>query len=482
MEVILQGGTDFVFSNNGENISFPTKSVINKRNLTTRNQVTLLNAYLKWKGEDYMDLLWSKVKRAKEVIDDTLMEDTLVYIKEITEIIDIIDLMDIHNYIKNVYRVIPPSNLLDKFTDEIKAEGRYYEDQTFVKSEYLELAALAIAGKIVLGPISYFLYANQALCSGKSLEYDGFNFIRKSKLFHSPPMVKTLKMVDNLCKGIDPAAFIIDLSIPVSELSVYILSITFFQRIATATIIDDDAVNGSLVTNVFGYTSSKLNNTGDVSRVIRNNKPPSASGDENSASVIEVYKAVTDLTPGDIVTMNWINESIESVLHHAADFISEKVPVDEAYNVLSKLEIFREVPIPEQTSKILACILKSVCPPPSKDNLDIDSFLNRLAVAYVFLKNSGHPEIATIITSRVSYDGGGSTHVSRDRLGRDNKEALAVHFENSSVVEEWINKLSMDYLDNKWTSIIDDTTNGGNILPEFKPKMAELLIYIEENS
>lgn len=474
-----------------EELIFTIKSVINKRNISpTGDQMILLNKYLKYKGDDYNSILWTRLTKAHDAIEATVLSDQFTILPEITDIINIIDVMDIYNFIKNVYKLKAPSTLIDEFTEQDENEGRLYREQTFIKNEYLELAALSVALKLIVGPIAYFLYINAQLV-GQNLEYTGFTYLRKSKLFHSPPMEKTLGLIKKLLEQNNTQVSIIEKKLPSSELPIYILSIVLFQRLSTADIITDTNER-NLVTIVYSYASSKLNNTGDVTRVIRNKNTSMAGGDDDTtSSVVEAYKAVTDLTPGKIVEINWVMETIENVIHNSSNYVKQNVDIEEAKRVYKKLEPFREIAIPEQTGNMLAIILKDTIPPKAKDNLTLESFLNGLAVAYVFVKNIGLPEIATLLTSKTIVSDGVSINsaVNRVRLTTDDKENLNKYFptrkinstQEVNVGEEWINSISTTYLEHKWYSLVDDI-NSSSILPNnLKPLLAKLLVLIEEN-
>ena len=483
--------TEIVFMYGVDELAFTTKSVINKRNISqTTDQMVLLNKYLKYKGDDFNSSLWSKLVKAHDAIEGTVLSDHFVTLPEIMDIIEVIDIMDIYNFVKNIYKLKPPSTLLDEFTEQDEREGRLYREQTFIKNEYLELAALAVALKIIVGPISYFLYINAQL-AGSNLEYSGFTYLRKSKLFRSPPMEKTIGLIGKLLEQNNTQVSIIEKQLPSSELPIYILSKVLFQRLSTAT-ITDDTNERNLVTIVYSYASSKLNNTGDVTRVIRNKNTNMGGGDDDTtSSVVEAYKAVTDLTPGKIVEINWAMESIENVIHNSSDFIKSKVKIEDAKRAYRKLEAFRETDIPMETENMLAIILKDTIPPKAKGNLTIDSFLNGLAVAYVLLKNIDLPELATLLTSKTVTSEGIAinTAVNRVRLTTTDKENLNIYFptrkinstQSINVGEEWINATSSSYLEHKWYSIIDDVASSSILPNNLKPLLANLLITIEEN-
>ncbi len=483
--------TDITFTYGDEKLVFTIKSVVNKRNISpASDQMILLNKYLKYKGDDYNSELFSKLTKAHNAIEGTILNDQLSLLPEILDVIEILDVMDVYNFVKNIYKLKPPSTLLDEFTIQDEQEGRLYREQTFIKNEYLELAALSILLKILVAPISYFLYINAQLV-GRNVEYSGFDYLRKSKLFHSPPMEKTLGLIKKLLEQNNTQVSMIEQQLSSSELPIYILSIVLFQRLSMANIVEDTN-DRNLVTIIYSYANSKLNNTGDVTRVIRNKNTSMAGGDDDTtSSVVEAYKAVTDLTPGKIVEINWAVESIESVLHNTNDFMRDKVNIEEVRKVHKKLSVFKGVDIPVQTGYVMANIMKDVIPPKSKDNLNLDSFLNCLAVAYVFLKNIDLPELATLITSKTVLTDGVSINssVNRVRLTAIDKENLNKYFptrkinttQEINVGEEWVNIISSSYLEHKWYSLLDEV-NSSSVLPSnLKPLLCKMLVTIEEN-
>jgi len=484
--------TGITFKYGDKELLFMVKTVINKPNIhQILDQMALLNHYLAWKDDEYKSILWDKLEKAHEAIENTILSEEIVLLREILDLIDVIDIMDIYNYIKDVYKLVPPSSLIDEFTDQIEREGRLYRVQTFIKNEYLELAALAVALKIIIGPISYFIYLNSALV-GKNLEYAGFKFIRRSKLFNSPPMVKTLGLIKKLLEQNNTQVSVIEKKLSSSELPIYILSIVIFQRLATATIIDDNK-DKNLVTIVHSYASSKLNNTGDIGRVIRpkNTNIGGGGDDDTTSSVVEAYKASSDITPGKLVEINWSVESIENILSNSSNYVRDNTDQDEIMSVYKKLKVFDEISISEETIKLLAVVMKDTVNAAARKNLNLNSIKHLMATAYVFLKTIGLPELATIITSRTIITVGVSikVNINRARLKTEDKEKLAIHFpsrkinntQNINIGEEWINTLSTDYLEHKWVSVVDKVPSSKILPSNLKPILAKLLITLEEN-
>lgn len=491
MQVELVNSTDFLWVNGDKELLFVNKSVLNKRNVSPIDQVSLLNKYLKFKGDDYCSLLWDRLAKAHSAIELGLATRELIYIQEIKDIIEVLDIMDIYNYIKIIHKIRPPSGLLDEFTTEIENQGKLYREQTFLKNEYLELVALALALKIIVGPISYFIFINLNLCGDKA-EYVGFNFIRDSKLFRSPPMEKTLGMIRKLQSQVNVTSLLIDKKLPSSEIAIYVLSIVAFQRIATATIVGDTN-KSNLVNMVFGYARAKLENKSDFTNAIRDKNMNSGGGgdDDTSSSVLEAHKAVSEVTPGKIVEINYFLESVETVIAQSPEYIQNNVTLKECLEVYQKLDIFVEVDIPKQTLVMLTIIFKLTTFPQMRNNIELDKIINMLAVAYVFLKNIGFPEIATIITSKEVLNSRNivTSVTNRARLSADDKARIAKYFpvrkvnatQSLNVIEEWINATSTSYLDKTWASVIDSVNSSRIIVNNLKPLLANLLCTLEEN-
>ena len=64
----------------------------------------------------------------------------LINIDSLQTLIDYIDMADIEHFLVNVYKIKPPKDLIESFTDDMKAEGRWNEEQTYTISDYINLA------------------------------------------------------------------------------------------------------------------------------------------------------------------------------------------------------------------------------------------------------------------------------------------------------------------------------------------------------
>lgn len=479
---------ELIFQYGDYKLGFTLRPLVNKININPENQTELLNCYLKYKGSEFCAALWEKIENAYYEIEKGLVKE-LEFIKEIDEIIDLLDLTDVLNYIKHVYKLKAPSNLLDEFTEDIKEEGRIYKDQTFIKDEYLELTALSLILKILLGPIAHFANINIILLNNGKLEYSVFRWIRRSKLYSTPPMVKTLGMINKMAERHKTTGLLIDKKIPESELGHYILSIVAIQRLATATIIDDTA-NNNLVNVIFKHAGSKMENRGSISSKIHNKPVPSGGeDDEGSGGYLESCKGNTDLTPGRIVTNNYIIENIDLAIDNSPDFLIENVDRAEVNKILDKIQIFNKIDIPNITIDIIMAIFKRTIPPSFRPNASLEGTLVRIAISYSFLRKIGFPRLATIITSRINNNAslGIGLQNNRSRITSEQKDKLNYWFPSKetsngpvNLMEEQINKKANEMISYRWGSIVDKVPSDEIIPLDIKSILADFYITLEE--
>lgn len=506
MKIQLLGGTEISVTYGDENIKFITSGLIHQTNFKGMDPFKLLMKYLNYRGEEYKDELFNRLKLAHAAILNSIHNREVVYTKEVYSIIDIIDVMDIYNYIKNVYKFKPPANLKTEFTKEDDAAGRWNRDQTLIVDEYLELVALGLALKILIGPIGLFVHHNFNKKEEKK-EYRGFKFIRNSKLFESSPMVKAYKFIMKLVEqSANTKIIIINEGLSIDELPAYLLSIYCFKKLAPTSLMEESNVN-NIVNTLFNHTTNKLRPGGDVSRTIRPKSVVIEGGDDGSnSSVMEAYKATTDLSPGQIVEYNWAVDTIEKVMHNSADYITQHVKPEDIKYALSRVHLLKESVISNETQALLSIIFKDTINPKAVKHLKyvadyvpyekgtyVSPMLNLLIVGYAYLKGIGLPELARILTAKEILSGDEEDTIvlnptnSKTRISTAEKELLNEYYLSRdtgalrvNMAEEWVNTTANSYYSKTWIAT-DDNPGVEVLCNNIRNLLCSLLIQIEKD-
>ena len=182
---IKNADTKIKVTYNDRMLEFTIGSVIGKKNkedLDNTVQFVLLNEYLAYKGEVFQAELFDKLCKSMDDIVATLTRAEIHPLPYhiVFPLLDHFDLNDVFLFLKNVKGLQAPSNLADTFDTSIESDGRGTRVQTYIKDDFIELAALTIIMKVVLGPLCELAYAKSKEVNSMHKEYILFQLIKIS--------------------------------------------------------------------------------------------------------------------------------------------------------------------------------------------------------------------------------------------------------------------------------------------------------------
>lgn len=466
-----------------ESLSFIITPMISKRNkeeLDEKLQFILLNKYLDYKGEAFKEGLFQLLKQANNEVmkliyepsDQAVTKNPLPY-QIVTPLLDYFNLDDVFNYLKFEFKLQPPSILADVFDEQIEKDAKGSRVQTYLKDDYLQLAALALIIKVAMLPVFNYADIKSKDFNIIHREYILFHLFKKHPIYESAPMQKLLGLVTKLIdqttvtKDVESVR-ILEKQIPRGELPFYILSLVVIQKVSIATLIDDNA-DKNLVTKIYNYVNNKLKASGDVSKSIRNKtnmRDQEETGE--SESLVESYRTCEKFDKGTLIELGWAVETIDKVINQMTDkqkaFIDPKI-VEEA-EVFCKQFMYAD--IEDIQVQFLGIIFKSVVDPRAIDYIKIEGIVNLITVGFSYLWGMGCKALALLLISKV-YQSDDDTMiinstVNKTRLSKELKEELdffypykrVINAESSSnLVEESIHNMSQDIYSKKWLPVCD---------------------------
>lgn len=495
-----------------ESVDFVISELVNKRKkdeLNPEKQFLLLNAYLDWKEKKSpgykKGLLDLYLVAEKTILQLMLTKDLnpLPY-NMVHNIIDYFDYEDLCDYIKNVYKLKPPMVLKDTFDVNMEKNDSGTRVQTYLKDDYLELAALVLILKSVLPVIGHFSFVKKGYISNSHKEYILFNFIKSHPIYNLDPMQKIIGFVDKLLevafKQKEASSIrIIEKRVPKDDLGIYIASQLIFNKMSTSILVDDyDGKN--TITRMHGYIQSKLNTRNDNINGIRDKQALSdtESGDGDKESIIESYRITTDLPIGIEVEMDTILSSIELILSQ----FKREVDMVALNDAIKFTEAFRSVPINSIQVNILGTIFKDIIDPRGLDYVSLDSILNLLAIGFAYLYKLGFKYLAVLLTSSSVNTSNDdiiiNTTTNRTRLPTEIAEQLAKLYpyervinatKSVNIVIESIHNLTNSMYVYRWVPnayekyLIEAKNEAGSVtsLPaDLKTKLCLMYIALEE--
>ena len=493
-------------THNGKKVEFNISSIINKRNkdeLDPDKQFLLLEKYIDYKGKAFKDKLMNLYVAADDKLMMTITKSEIypLPINIVHPILDLMNFDDVYNWVKNIEKVPAISKLADKFDDGIERDGLGTKAQTYIKDDYLELVALTLVIKTVLGPIGQFGYLKNSEISGMHKEYILYNFISGHPVGDVSPVHKLFgfaeKLVEISLKDADVSAIrVIEKRIPREETTLYMLSIIMLQKIPIATIVDDNNAK-NIITRVYNYINNKLSIKGDVSNAIRNKQAmlDADTNDGEKESIMEAYRIMSELPKGLEVELDWSVSDVNVIVNQLPIPIDGKV-LNDASKFTTK---FLDGVISGEQMNLLGFIFKDIIDPRGLPYLRIESVVNLLTVGYAYLWALECKYMAILLTSIPSGNDSDSISinitVNRNRITKEVRDELqrlypynrVVNAETTTnLVEETIGKLSNNIYSRGWTptamtTYVDSVENGDlvSLQPDIKLKLAEMIISLE---
>ena len=314
--------------NDQQKIDFSVSSIVSRRNkeeLAPEHQYDVLNAFLNYKGMEFKIELYRRYAEA----DETIMANIIK--KELTplpfsiahQILEMFDLKEMKAYLKDIYKLTAPASLEDTFEAHHAQVLGYTKEQTYIKDEYMDLAALITVIKSVLPTVGYFAEIKESDLNNALKEQILYEFIRTyTPVGSSVAIIKLRELIKKLMgspTNSDEADSIrvIEKGVPKEHMHEHLLANVVVQRLFVANVLMDKE-DKHIVNKIFGYVNMRLRNKGDVASTIRDKDGlTSIDGDGmDKESMIESYKVISKLPIATDVEFNFFLENIHDILPH----------------------------------------------------------------------------------------------------------------------------------------------------------------------
>lgn len=498
---------------------YPTIAKKNSDELKDKLQFEILNSYVDYKGNKFKDELFKALEKAHQDVESTGYNkgivngnnDQLPY-EIVNGVLDIITLQDMLDFLKNVYKLKPLANLADHFDPQIEKDGKGTRAQTFIKEDYMQLAALAIVLKAAVLPVLHFAWIKQKEISPIHREYIIFHIFKKHSIYRSEPMNKLKDWVYELIykntgdmkeNQTLEATRVLDKQLPSSEIPFYLLSMVVIQKLCTSAVCDDTP-SDNIINRIYKFINGKLKQQGSVSTSIRHKTLlADKEGGSDRESLIESYRLISDIANSTIVELDWVTDNIDKLMLQLPDKQREVVLNSKMLEYARETsKAYYNLDIENIQITILSIIFKSVLDPRSIDYVKIDGIVNMLAIGFAYLWGLGLKDVAVLLLSKdVSGNHDEITlnsTVNRTRLTKEIKDELDYFFPykrvisddaTSNIIVESIDQMISNIYSKKWYPVCDmkyfveavGTDNSHDLLNmDLKVSLAEFIIKNEK--
>lgn len=466
------------------------------------SQFYLVNSFIKHKGDDFARELFRRYKDAYDYIkelpvSDDLDKDQLPY-EEVFKIFDMFQIEDVLDYIKNYSRVTVPSKLPDEFDPNMETDKKGSQDQTYTRSQYLELAALVVIIKATLPIVSQYVREITMGSDGKSDMIKNkriktaFRFYWNYEPYRdSEPFQKALdftkKIVHNhTVTEADIQKILIKENLSFTELDEFRLA-QLLLVCAPTLIITDDNDETHIVTLLYAFIINKSKPIASgADKIIE--KTPIQSGDQDggSDSQVESYKVYGDIRYGNQERLKVYFGNIEHILASSKptqrDLMSK--PIELMIGGKNKKVTYKDIyksailfktgnngmgyTIHSQSILLLTTIFKGHADPRYISYLDIDNVINMLTLGFMYMWNLGHEDLAMLLLCTYGVNDGYlrlTTNSSKDRIGKENIEKLEELFplrrtpltakdEGDLIIKKWVEDVCREYFNYTVVSLL----------------------------
>jgi len=418
-------------------LEFPISKLIHRKtsmaDLSPDIQFKILNDYIAYKGAEFkrkliLELIKSEVKLNNLIYGD----DGMRIPTELTRhILDMFDVKDIYKWLTEVVKLRAPADLRDEYVSNNHREDR---DQTYTKEDYLQLAALTIALKPVLGIIGKYASIKKDVLGKNYIELYSYRFISMHPVSRTPAFVKLKKYVERLSSasqlgGEDQSIRIIEKGMSSDDIKTWLIGITVIKKVMVSSVINDSA-NSHIIGGIYKFISNRLNNDGNVSNKIRERKYGTMGGsEEDKMSVLEHYTTTYDLSYGTVVEIEEDLSNVERILDKLTNGEYDRDVYDDAKLFLRPM-LSKE--LSSAQIRLLSYVLCDYIHPDALFHVSLDIIVGLMAVAFTKLWKEGHYEVAILMTSIITDKTEGAmilTSTSNiSKVSQSIKDELDIHY------------------------------------------------------
>lgn len=492
-----------------DEIDFNISTIISKRNkqeLDDPNQFLLLNSYIDYKGEEFKRELFNRLRQSYNDLKSKVLFQQGMYPLPsyiVNPVLDMFTIEDVRYFLKEVWKLSPPSNLADYFDTKIESDSKGTRVQTYIKDDYMDLAAFVVVLKSVIGIIGTFGEIKNKEVNSIHKEFLLYQLLyQNNHIFKSEPAEKLLGLIDKVVNqpvnsaGLDSIR-VIEKQLPRDDIPVSVMAIVVLQKLPICAIVDDNH-DKNIITKVYNYVNNKLKSPGNGAKGVQEKKQLSDAQSRDKESTIESTKIASKIPEGIVTELSWSIDTIDKILRQLPEvmrsYIDDKVLTD----AIEFSSVFKQSKISKPQISILGSIFKTIIDPRMLEYLELECMLNLLAVGFAYLWGIRHKQLAIILLARedlLSYDDLAINMSSnKPRISVNVKDELATYFPycrvvnettNVLVVEESISHIASQLLSSRWIhSTTEDyineaigNNNPTNILPpDLKLKLATFFI------
>lgn len=464
----------------------------------------------------YNNLYWARMKEeTKTAIFEVYKKIRIIFDVEtdrssfthklfplIKELYEYNDLNEIEHYVLFHSDIQFPHDLEHEYIVSNERTGS--RDQTYLRDDYIKLICLTLALRLMIPIWGEFIAKTKHVSGTLFKEYYAFHLLAQSSLNNSQAMNKLIAYV-NCSIPEEKSKESILTGVSSEDFPAWILSLVIIRLLCVKDIRGIEP-NSFLVPYIYNHVRERIKRNGNNSiGIVKDKKIESGSGSDsdNKTSKLEGYKIKQEISPGDVVVLEWSMENIVEVAKKLEPEIDEAL----VNNALVTSKVLDNQLIHESQIIVLQWLFKPYISPRGIMLLNKKTIVSALAAAQAILWHRGHYVIAGLITASTTQYHEEEMFVSgvdsRARITKDLVEKLnylypyskkttnkAKNIKNNNQAINSIDILCKLYGEKDWVLTLDpsllSTLTGSSSIRRYsiphdiKIKIAQLVIELTE--
>lgn len=271
-----------------------------------------INRYWAYQPEADQAAIFEVYKKILETMEEIYVPQYLIssLTPLVTKLLNLHPLSNIKHWLAFYGDVISPPDIMEVFT--VPDSKPTFPEKTYIRSEYNELIAMALILRTMIPIWREFIRRTETETGNYHKEYFAYYLISQSVLINSAPMRKLAIYVEKNIKSeqITDAAKLTGFG--EENYAEWLLATILIRRVCVGD-ISGKRDGSHLVINIYNYISHQYRQPGGSSfgMVVRKKEFESnQKATDNSASRLEGYKLMEDVSIGDIAIPEFYLENV----------------------------------------------------------------------------------------------------------------------------------------------------------------------------
>lgn len=349
------------------------------------------------------------------------IELTLALNQLVRQILDEHPFVEVFRWLQFYSNVWIPDVFDKEYIDSIDRQGS--REQTYIRSEYYELLALALILRTVIPIWGEYISRIRDEIGNDFKEFEAFKLLTGSELLEGAAIQKLKRYIDSNLKNEMHNGNKVIKGITSEDFSMWLLSLICVRKLCVGQLQGDPQnPKAHLVSFVFQYITQKTLRGDGVSEQNVKDKERMSDTSElaDKLSIIDVYKLKQNLSMGEIVELE---RSIKDIRHCAMQLCSN-LNDELLYRCFETRDFLSQQQIHDCQVTLARWIMKPVISPRGLLYLPREQIIDAMIVTQAVLWAKGHYYLALLATAFPDLRHDASFLLSTDRKDRIPKELL----------------------------------------------------------